>query len=313
MRFRCAMTGPAPQDAAEARHEVLKAYEAEISRPKLDLLALLDVQEALLSSLVVKSRLNERRVDSAAAVASLPFVQKAIARVRGEVLEDVDMAIFLKAAAELQMMAGAYEDALSLLADSRRLFADGADPTEDCADELKACENMVSICRRRCAKPLTAQKEIEEPHHQVSVSPANAPIRLMNADDTPALIKLFGKLGEECSLSFLGARSLQRVLTKGCCWAAQAADASFVGAAVATTDGTFGYLRELVVDPSLPADLAATLKASLKLRAVEGLRRRGVTEVLGFSTEMPTVSQGCFVYKLQRTHQELRPSPISCK
>jgi len=302
------------EDAGEVGLVATEAFELEANRPVLDLLSLLEAQEELASLLVVRAPHEARRVDAAAAATSSPLIRKAAARVKKELPQDIDAAVYYKAAAELHMMGGSHQEANALLKDAQHIFQSDRSNSEECAEELKVCEQLLAICEKqelaRVRQDVRQKQRARQgligtaPLQPLSLASSgaadcNPTLRPLVATDVQAVVDMCRTLGTPCVLSSLSTSQISVLTnTSGCCWVAEAKERAIVGAVIASTDCTFGYIRQVVVAPGVVSGDA--LQASLQDRVAKQLKAQGVLEVQMFGTNLNGSEKGHAVYTLMQ-------------
>jgi len=276
---------PAKPAHVVAAHAELKAASAVHARDATGgFQALLSAQDKLSDALLIADG-RGIDVDTEGACASLDAVRRGLAAARSKAQRDNagSLAVYLRAAAEIHMWAGNYHEAQRLLSEAMELFPMAGLATDHHSEELVACQRMLAICVQRLpgrSLPLVAKT-------------SDVTLRPLTDCDQPFVDKLCRTMRKCSNQAFAAQAAVKSIMTASPeqCLAATSVDGTVVGAALAATDGSFGYIGQPVVDRErLGNEIACHVEALLREGAATALCDRGVFGIheINFGANMVT-------------------------
>jgi len=261
---------------ADAQKALKRAYEIESMKDAWDLVTLLEIHNLLMDTHLKETEHIERSKFED----YFTIVEYITNRVKKELPQDGNAAVYYKAAAELKAWGGKYSEAQQLFEVALPLFR--SERTTDCTELIQACNDMLAFCERNLEGKQNSPMDFEVPAkhaapeadgddggiHTDGVVIEELGTDYLGEDDPmvgiqpgPRELKCRGTvasdyasimlLSVECETEplFQEEGAFKRHLGAGGaghCWVAEK-DGDLVGFALCSTDGVFLHLLQLVV------------------------------------------------------------------
>jgi len=134
----------------EAQKQLLTAYDVETIKDAFDMLKVLEIHNLIMDTHLKKTKQIQRHYFKV----YCPIAIRTTKRVREQLVQDGNAAVYYKAVGELHMWAGDYAVAEELVNEALGLLR--VEKSVDCSNLIKQCEDMVADCR----KTLGGQKSV---------------------------------------------------------------------------------------------------------------------------------------------------------
>mmetsp|Transcript_61372 Transcript_61372/g.121481 ORF Transcript_61372/g.121481 Transcript_61372/m.121481 type:complete len:956 (+) Transcript_61372:92-2959(+) len=142
---------------SDAQKALQRAYEIESQKDAWDLVTLLEIHNMLMDTHLKETDHIERsRFQD-----YFKTVEYLAARVKRELPQDGNAAVYYKAAAELKAWGGRYEEAKELFNMAIPLFR--TETSTDCTGLLQSCEDMMAFCNRNLEGKQNSPMDFEVP------------------------------------------------------------------------------------------------------------------------------------------------------
>ncbi|CAK9021155.1 Kinesin light chain 2 (KLC 2) [Durusdinium trenchii] len=311
----------------DAQKALKRAYELEAMKDAWDLVTLLEVHNLLMDT-HLKETANIDRAKFADYFATVEYV---VGRVRKELPQDGNAAVYYKAAAELKSWGGRYKEAKELFDVAIPLLK--AETSTDCTSLLETCEAMKAFCDRNLEGTqdspmnfaLPAEKgsgesddpgaagasssgeyqgpiieditdEVEVPAEASAAAAASssgpsssaapkgvaAELRCLTSSDAAEASKLCSSLSQDPLFSSANLKAHLEAAGAGLCWAV--AGERISGVALCGSDGVFGNLLQLAVEPCATETVRDTKKRLID-RCQQACHERGLRGLRATLTE----------------------------
>lgn len=135
----------AQRKRADAHKSLKRAYELESQKDAWDLVTLLEIHNVLMDSHLKETQNIERHKF----VDYFKTVEYIVHRVKRELPQDGNAAVYYKAAGELKAWGGSYEEAKALFDVAIPLLH--AETSTDCSGLIQSCKDMLEFCKRNLA------------------------------------------------------------------------------------------------------------------------------------------------------------------
>mmetsp|Transcript_79613 Transcript_79613/g.165369 ORF Transcript_79613/g.165369 Transcript_79613/m.165369 type:complete len:941 (-) Transcript_79613:78-2900(-) len=257
----------------DAQNALARAYELEAMKDAWDLVVLLEIHNLLMDT-HLKEIANINRTKFQEYFKIVDFV---VGRVRKDLPQDGNAAVYYKAAGELKAWGGNYNAAKDLLNKAIPLFRE--EKSMDCSSLIQACNDMLGFCDRNLAgtqnSPMSfdiptekAQEAEKEPQDgpvieeifedaesqaaadEVEELPA-ATFRLAEPQDFTQFLQLCRETGRNPLLT--DQASFSKHLKNhgaGLCWAA-VQGSTVCALALCGSDGIFAHVQQVLSAPTL--------------------------------------------------------------
>jgi len=292
----------------EAQKALKRAYDIESRKDAWDLVTVLEIHNLLMDT-HLKEVDHIERTKFADYLGIVDFVSN---RVRKELPQDGNAAVYYKAAGELKAWGGRYEQAKVLFETAIPLLK--AETSTDCSSIISTCTDMLAFCDRNLAGQQNSPMDFEVPERsaregrevnekeddvkieEISDEPADAPPEAQARGETVcSQVDSAPTVKDECKYraATLGDIIEAKRLCKACNVELLLDDASFAthltgagrdvcwvatrtgdmaGMAICGSDGIFGHLLQLLV----PASESLELKAGLVKRCATACQTLGL-------------------------------------
>lgn len=146
----------------DARKALQRAYELEAMKDAWDLITILEIHNILMDTHLKETQHIERSRFSD----HIKTVDYVVNRVRKELPQDGNAAVYYKAAAELKAWGGRYADAKALFDMAVPLLK--AEKSTDCSGLIQGCQDMIAFCDRNLAGTQDSPMDFELPSDKVA-------------------------------------------------------------------------------------------------------------------------------------------------
>lgn len=277
----------------EAQKALKRAYEIESIKDAWDLVTLLEIH-----NLLMDTHLKEcNHIDRLKFQEYFKIVEDVTCRVKNQLPQDGNAAVYYKAAAELKAWGGQYQEAKDLFDMAMPLLE--VERSADCSGLLQACKDMRTFCDRNLTGAQSSPMDFNTKSIDTTDSGETCAI-----DESAAVEEVFEDAVEPFDLNvkcraitvadhaalvrFCETRSIELLLDKasfarhvigsgvGLCWLAEKSDTP-QGFALCGSDGVFGQLLQLIGgDVAQRVLIQCCVDATLKM-GLRALRALGAT------------------------------------
>mmetsp|Transcript_187 Transcript_187/g.762 ORF Transcript_187/g.762 Transcript_187/m.762 type:complete len:935 (-) Transcript_187:62-2866(-) len=295
----------------DAQKALARAYELESMKDAWDLVTLLEIHNTLMDT-HLKDTTNINRTKFQEYFKTTEFVT---GRVRKNLPQDGNAAVYYKAAGELKSWGGKYSEAKELFNEAIPLFQ--KEKAMDCSGLIAACRDMLSFCDRNLAGqqnspmnfdvPTSKEESLDEPYDgpvfeevqdddenaameevvraaigagtsSSSAAPVPSPreYRLAAPGDFEQALRLCAECGRTPLLADqAGFTTHLQGSGAGLCWAA-VSSGRVVGFAVCGSDGIHAHVQQLLSSSTVGGRAEEELRHGLLERCAEACREKGL-------------------------------------